>query len=589
MAKKIIVRELGSEIPTERPNRIFVRSVGVQGPKGIDGVGVGGGGAYAATSTSSLSITGSLSRTFVTQAGLSYSAGARVRATASGGWMEGVCTAYSGTSLTVLMDNSSGSGTFASWTINIAGERGATGPQGPTGATGATGSTGPQGPAGATGPQGPTGLTGATGSTGPQGPQGVAGPTGPTGPQGPAGNDGATGPQGSAGATGPTGATGPAGPAPSGTGIVSVTAGVLDTPTTLRSRVAADATNLRSDLGLGSLATQSGTFSGSSSGTNTGDQNLFATIAVSGQSNVVADSPSDTLTLVAGSNITITTNAAADEITIAATSGGAGSIATDAIWDAAGDLAVGDGSNSASRLAIGPVGATLISDGTTAEWFHPRTHSWAYDDFLSCEIASDVGAYGLQRFVSGGTISSAASSAGRPGVVELSTSTGATNYAVLLFRSPNNITFGGGRFVYETSIKLPTLSSGSQRYKVQIGIADDNGSGTPTDGLWFEYSDSVNSGNWQYKSAQAGTTTTSNSSIAATTSWTRLTIEVNAAGNSVDYYIGGVSAGSAIINNIPSGANVATFAWGIIKSIGTTASTLQSDYWWYYHKLTTSR
>ena len=80
--------------------------------------------------------------------------------------------------------------------------------------------------------------------------------------------------------------------------------------------------------GLGTLATQSGTFSGThsgtSSGTNTGDQNLFSTIAVSGQSDVVADSTSDTLTLVAGTNITLTTNAATDTITIAASGGGGG-------------------------------------------------------------------------------------------------------------------------------------------------------------------------------------------------------------------------------------------------------------------------
>src|ERR1043165_7127988 len=61
------------------------------------------------------------------------------------------------------------------------------------------------------------------------------------------------------------------------------------------------------------------------SGTNTGDQNLFSAIAVSGQSNVVADAPNDTLTLVAGSNVTITTDAATDTITIAATGGGGGS------------------------------------------------------------------------------------------------------------------------------------------------------------------------------------------------------------------------------------------------------------------------
>jgi len=55
---------------------------------------------------------------------------------------------------------------------------------------------------------------------------------------------------------------------------------------------------------------------GTLSGTNTGDQNLFGTIAVAGQSNVVADSTNDTLTLVAGTNISITTNASTDTITI---------------------------------------------------------------------------------------------------------------------------------------------------------------------------------------------------------------------------------------------------------------------------------
>ncbi len=88
----------------------------------------------------------------------------------------------------------------------------------------------------------------------------------------------------------------------------------------------ADATAQRTTLGLGSLATQSGTFSGASSGTNTGDQNLFSTIAVAGQSNVVADTTSDTLTLVAGSNVTITTDASTDTITISSAGGGGGSV-----------------------------------------------------------------------------------------------------------------------------------------------------------------------------------------------------------------------------------------------------------------------
>ena len=47
--------------------------------------------------------------------------------------------------------------------------------------------------------------------------------------------------------------------------------------------------------------------------------NSFSTVVVAGQSSVIADSTADTLTLVAGSNITITTNAGIDTVTISST------------------------------------------------------------------------------------------------------------------------------------------------------------------------------------------------------------------------------------------------------------------------------
>ena len=127
-----------------------------------------------------------------------------------------------------------------------------------------------------------------------------------------------------------------------------------------------DATlSLATGTNAGLLAPADFTKLASLSGTNTGDQSTFGTISVSGQSNVVADTANDTLTLVAGSNITITTNAGTDSITIAA-AGGGGSVATDTIWDVKGDLVVGTGSNTASRLAVGTNGQILVADSAEA-------------------------------------------------------------------------------------------------------------------------------------------------------------------------------------------------------------------------------
>ena len=62
---------------------------------------------------------------------------------------------------------------------------------------------------------------------------------------------------------------------------------------------------------------------------------IFKTISVSGQSDVVADTTTDTLTLVAGSNITITTDAGTDTITFASSAGGLDSTAIINLIDSA--------------------------------------------------------------------------------------------------------------------------------------------------------------------------------------------------------------------------------------------------------------
>ncbi len=119
---------------TDSYSRMTVQALIDEVPQGPPGSTGATGPGFAATSASSVTIASSGSKAFTTQAGLAYSPGARVRvsdvANPTTKWMEGVVTAYSGTTLTFTADKSGGSGTLTSWNINIAGQPGATGASG---------------------------------------------------------------------------------------------------------------------------------------------------------------------------------------------------------------------------------------------------------------------------------------------------------------------------------------------------------------------------------------------------------------------------------------------------------------------------
>ena len=169
-------------------------SVGQQGPTGL-------GDQYKSTSSTSI-ILGSLtagSNVFLTvPSGLAYSKVQSLLVAASiTQYFNATLVSYSGTGLTLSVTGVCGSGTLASWDVNLAGAVGQAGPQGSIGPTGADSTV-----------AGPRGNTGTTGSTGPTGSNGITGNTGPTGPIGPTG---AAGSNGTIGATGPTGSKGDTG------------------------------------------------------------------------------------------------------------------------------------------------------------------------------------------------------------------------------------------------------------------------------------------------------------------------------------------------------------------------------------------
>jgi hypothetical protein len=126
---------------------------GATGPTGPTGIG------YAGLTSSTSTLIGTGSRTFTTNladTATAITVGNRVRIAYTitpTNYVEGIITAFSGTTLVMTSDATGGSGTYTSWNITVTGNVGATGPTGPSG-------TGPTGPSGATGPTGsiyPTG------------------------------------------------------------------------------------------------------------------------------------------------------------------------------------------------------------------------------------------------------------------------------------------------------------------------------------------------------------------------------------------------------------------------------------------------
>jgi plastocyanin len=95
--------------------------------------------------------------------------------------------------------------------------------------------------------------------------------------------------------------------------------------------------------------------------------NGFSTVAVAGQNNIVAESTTDTLNVVAGDNITITTDAGTDSLTITATAGGSGEVNQNAFSNIAvsGQTTVAADTTTDTVTFVGNSGITITTDAST--------------------------------------------------------------------------------------------------------------------------------------------------------------------------------------------------------------------------------
>ena len=213
---------------------------------------------------------------------------------------------------------------------------------------------------------------------------------------------------------------------------------------------------------------------------------------------------------------------------------------------------------------------------------------WRYDPTKRATVESELNALGNLTVANSGTGANTifstgfASTANTIGIATSSTGTTSAGRSFVGLASSDQMELGGGEVRMTCILRTPpALSDGTQRYTLRIGILDTRTNGAVSDGLFFSYIDTVTSGNWAIEAIAGGSPYTPTDTGVAVTAgtWVRLDIIVNAAATEATFYIDGVLVHTET-TTIPSGTSQATGAgWIIFKSIGTTAATMNVDYW----------
>ena len=209
-----------------------------------------------------------------------------------------------------------------------------------------------------------------------------------------------------------------------------------------------------------------------------------------------------------------------------------------------------------------------------------------FDDFLWSSFTTNP--YSVVAVTGdGGTCSIETDATGNDYAGLVTAETGVTNnatgYAVIdFFNSANKIRLGGKRIHFATRIRIQSTSSSPVAYQLSVGLQDANTSSLPANGVFFAYTHSVNSGKWVGTCSRASTSTSVNSSISlSANTWYKLVAEINAAGNSVTFYIDDTLIGT-ITTNIPASTTGMRFMIKIAKtSLTTTSRYVHCDflYW----------
>jgi hypothetical protein len=220
------------------------------------------------------------------------------------------------------------------------------------------------------------------------------------------------------------------------------------------------------------------------------------------------------------------------------------------------------------------------------------------DDFYAETAATSTPVFETNSGTGAATSQLAISATNRPGLLRSTTGTTATGRAALTTGVTAWVA-GSGGLVVEIPVTVATLSTSAQRYQLVVGLLDTLTAANQVDCICFVYDEGgVSTGStatatyWQTATVANSVRTwnSAHSQVTVTAAqWDTLRIEVNAAGTSVAFFVDGIPVATHTAT-IPIGTTRAFgVGWLLIKSVGTTAGTVDADYLLVEHDFTTPR
>lgn len=208
--------------------------------------------------------------------------------------------------------------------------------------------------------------------------------------------------------------------------------------------------------------------------------------------------------------------------------------------------------------------------------FSPSQKVMLYDDWIGTTIGN-IG-WNTSNTGTGSALTGlAATDAIHHGILILNTGTTTTGRGSVFLSNAvgtGTMRVTGGTIHMEWDVQVPTLSTSTDRFQFRCGFGDS----ITTDfsnGVYFEYDDSL-SANWRIKTANAATRTTTDSGVVvAAGSWYKLAFDISVSGTSALFSINGTSVGT-IATNLPT-LDVTPTAF-LLKSVGTTNRSVYIDY-----------